>query len=184
MTLLSTGVYEDAQYQAEAPIGVQSQIPAGVHDIELSWDRHKAYMRIIINREKWWFKELLGKAVATYADSEKGRLHFCGMARIDGETLTLYRPPDAEPHPVVEGLVRSPSLYRTCYRRSDKKWRARDERMPWNAEGAMIAVNDVVGDFAVEWLEKDKAAHVMHRGWEIIDDRGVCHLYDPDLSYA
>jgi hypothetical protein len=184
MTLLSTGVYEDAQYQAEAPIGVQSQIPAGVHDIELSWDRHKGYMRIIINREKWWFKELLGKAVATYADSEKGRLHFYGMARIDGETLTLYRPPDAEPHPVVVGLVRSPSLYRTCYRRSDQKWRARDERMPWNAEGAMIVVNDVVGDFAVEWRVADKVAHIFHRGWEIIDDKGICHLYDPDLTYA
>ena len=184
MTLLSTEVYEDAQYQSEAPIGVQSQIPAGVHDIELSWDRHKGYMRIIINREKWWFKELLGKAVATYADSEKGRLHFYGMARIDGETLTLYRPPDAEPHPVVEGLVRSPSLYRTCYRRSDKKWRARDERMAWNHPDALHIVNDVVGDFAVEWMAIDKAAHVMHRGWEIIDDRGVCHLYDPDLSYA
>ena len=184
MTLLSTDVYEDVQYQKDAPIGSQKPIPAGVHGIELSWDRHRGYMRVIIDGQKWWFKELLGKAVATHADSSKGRLHLSGMARIDGETLTLYRPPDAEPHQIVEGLVRPSSLYRTCYRRSDQRWRARDERMPWNHPDALHIVRDVVGDFAVEWRVEDKVAHIFHRGSEIIDGRGVCHLYDPDLSYA
>jgi len=181
MTLLSTDVYEDVQFQKNAPIGHQSAIPTGIHDIELSWDRNKGYMRIIIDGQKWWFKELLGKAIVVCANSEKGRLHFYGMARIDAETLTLYRPPDAEPHPIVEGLVRPSSLYRTCYRRSDRKWRARDERMPWKQPDSLKIVNDVVGDFAVEWQLNDKVAHIMHRGWEIIDDKGICHLYDPDL---
>ena len=184
MTLLSVGIYEDAQYQNDAPIGPQPIVPDGIHDIELSWDRHEGYMRIIIEGQKWWFKELLGKAVATHADNANGRLHFYGAARIDGETLTMYRPPDVQAHPVVEGLERRVSLYRTCYRRSDKQWRARDERMPWNADGAMIIVDDVVGDFAAEWQVHDKIAHVFHRGFEIITEEGVCHLYDPELSYG
>ena len=45
--LASQTVYEDAQYQATAPIGPQAPIPAGVHDIELSWDRKRGYMRVI-----------------------------------------------------------------------------------------------------------------------------------------
>ena len=59
--LLSTDVYEDAQYQSDAPIGQQKPIPLGVHDIEFSWDRNQGYMRVIIGSEKYWFKELLGK---------------------------------------------------------------------------------------------------------------------------
>ena len=184
MVQVSPQVYEDAQYQNDVPIGSQSAIPSGVHDIELSWDRAKGYMRIIINNQKWWFKELIGKAVVTHADSAKGRLHFHGMARIDGETLTLYRPPNALPHLVAEGLERPTSLYRTCYRRSDRKWRARDERMSWNDPDALKIVSDVVGDFAVEWRINDRVAHIFHRGWEIIDDKGICHLYDPDLNYG
>ena len=184
MVLVSAGVYEDAQYQNDAPIGPQPAIPGGVHDIELSWDRAKGYMRVIIDDQKWWFKELIGKAVVLRADSAKGRLHFYGMARIDGETLTLYRPPGASPHILAEGLERPTSLYRTCYRRADRKWRARDERMPWDHPDALKIVSDVVGDFAVEWRINDKVAHIFHRGWEIIDDKGVCHLYDPDLHYG
>ena len=59
---VSQQVYEDAQYQSTTPIGPQAPIPAGVHDIELSWDRKKGYMRIVIGGERWWFKEYLGKA--------------------------------------------------------------------------------------------------------------------------
>ena len=56
--LASQQVYEDAQYQALAPIGPQEPIPAGVHDIELSWDRKRGYMRVIIGGKTWHFKEL------------------------------------------------------------------------------------------------------------------------------
>ena len=87
-------------------------------------------------------------------------------------------------HPIVEGLERPVSLYRTCYRRSDRKWRARDERKDWEAEGAMIAVNDVVGDFHVEWRLTDRVAHIFHQGWQVIDEAGVAHLYDPELNYG
>ena len=45
----SQQVYEDAQYQSSDPIGYQPPIPAGIHDIELSWDRKRGYMRIIID---------------------------------------------------------------------------------------------------------------------------------------
>lgn len=139
-------------------------------------------MRFIIESYKWHFKELLGKAVATGADSERGRLNFRGMARVDGETLTLYRPPDAAPHPICAGLVRPPSLYRTCYRRMDHVWRARDERMDWNDPLALMIVTDIVGDFAVEWRLEDRVAHIFHDGWEIKDKKGICHLYDLSIT--
>ena len=84
----SQQVYEDAQYQAAAPIGPQEPIPAGVHDIELSWDRRKGYMRVIIGGKTWHFKEYLGKAQVTGTDSKRGRIYLRAMARIDGETLT------------------------------------------------------------------------------------------------
>ena len=98
MTLLSTDTYEDAQYQSDAPIGPQEPIPTGVHSIELSWDRTKGYMRVIIGGKKWWFKEYLGKAVVLSTDNERGRLNLRAVARLDGETLVMYRPPDATPH--------------------------------------------------------------------------------------
>jgi hypothetical protein len=181
-TAVHTDVYEEAQYQNSAPIGPQIEVPAGDFPIELSWDRAEGYMRIIIESYKWWFKELLGKCVVTGADGERGRLNFYGGARIDGETLTLYRPDDAEPHPVVAGLVRPPSLYRTCYRRMDRKWRARDEKMDWNDPLALMIANDVVGDFAAEWKLEDRVAHIFHAGWEILDEAGVCHLYDTSIT--
>ena len=65
----SQQVYEDAQYQSSDPIGYQPPIPAGVHDIELSWDRKRGYMRVIIDGATWHFKEYLGKAEVT---REKG----------------------------------------------------------------------------------------------------------------
>jgi hypothetical protein len=179
--LIHTDVYEEAQYQNPAPIGRQVSIPRGVHDIELSWDRRAGYMRVIIESQTWWFKELLGQAVVESADNERGRLNFRGLARIDDETLTLYRP-DVEPHPIVEGIVRPPSLYRTCYRRKDKKWRARDEKLGWYDPLALMIASDVVGDFAVEWRLEDRVAHIFHNGWEVIDVNGVVHLYDKSLT--
>ena len=74
MTLLSTDTYEDAQYQSDAPIGKQEPIPTGVHSIELSWDRSRGYMRIMIGDQKWWFKEYLGKAVVVGTDNGRGRI--------------------------------------------------------------------------------------------------------------
>ena len=114
--LLSTDVYEDAQYQSDAPIGVQPQIPLGVHDIELSWDRKKGYMRVIIGGEKWWFKEYLGKCQLLGTDNAKGRLNLRAMARLDGETLTMYRAPDAIPHWLVEGTERKKKIGRASCR--------------------------------------------------------------------
>ena len=76
MTLLSTDTYEDAQYQNDAPIGPQEPIPAGVHSIELSWDRSRGYMRVIIGGKKWWFKEYLGKAVIVGTDNGRAASHY------------------------------------------------------------------------------------------------------------
>jgi hypothetical protein len=181
-TVVHADVYEEAQYQNPAPIGPQIEVPGGDHVGELSWDRGTGYMRYIIESHTWWFKELLGKSVVAGADSERGRLNFYGGARIDGETLTLYRPDDAEPHPIVDGLIRPPSLYRTCYRRMDRKWRARDERLDWNDPMALMIVEDIVGDFAVEWRLEDRVAHIFANGWQIIDKHGVCHLYDASIT--
>ena len=101
--LASQQTYEDAQHQSSDPIGPQEPIPAGVHDIELSWDRRKGYMRVIIGGKTWWFKEYLGKAQVTGCDSKRGRIYLRAMARIDGETLPTYRDPNALPHQEVEG---------------------------------------------------------------------------------
>jgi hypothetical protein len=186
VTLVHADVYEEAQYQNPASIGPQRPVPGGDHDIELSWDRAAGYMRIIIHDGHtpftWHFKELLGACVATGADSERGRLNFYGGARVDGETLTLYRPDDAEPHPIVEGLVRPPSLYRGCYRRMDKVWRSRDEKLDWNDPSALMIVTDMVGDFSVEWRLQDRVAHIFHNGWQIIDRHDVCHCYDLSIT--
>jgi hypothetical protein len=191
-TLVHSDVYEEVQYQNPEPIGPQLPIPYSVHDIELSWDRDEGYMRIIIEGQKWWFKELLGKAVLLGADNERGRLLFQGEADLSGETLTLYRAPDALPHPIVEGLTRRVSDYRTCYRRLDRKWRARDEKMPWNHPDALVIVEDVVGDFAAEWRFTDNVAHIFAAkcsqvicaaGCFMHPRGGAAHLYDSELVY-
>ena len=101
--LASQQVYEDTQHQALAPIGPQEPIPAGVHDIELSWDRKRGYMRVILNNQTWHFKEFLGKAQVTGTDNKRGRIYLRAMARIDGETLTVYRDPSAPYHSEVDG---------------------------------------------------------------------------------
>ena len=181
--LLSTDVYEDAQYQSDTPIGQQKPIPLGVHDIEFSWDRNQGYMRVIIGGEKWWFKELLGKCQLLGTDNEQGRLHLRAMARLDGETLTLYRAPDAIPHRLVEGTERKKTHNRLCYRRAGQEWRLRDERLPWNHPDALVFASSYVGDMNAEWDRLDKIAHIYHNGYTVLA-HGVAHLYDPDLHYG
>jgi hypothetical protein len=197
MTLLHTAVarelsrYEDAQFQAEAPIGTQRRIPAGIHNIELSWDRKKAYMRINISHpsfafgiRSWWFKEYLGKAQLLGTDDLNGRLYLRAMAQINGETLTMWRDPNASPHELAEGTRRNNTHNRLCYRRAGHEWRLRDERLPWNHPDALVFASSYVGDLAAEWNHKDPVAHIYHNGWTVIDEDNVAHLYDPDLVYV
>ena len=183
MVTSSVIAYADTQYQSEAPIDPQVPIPHGVHNIELSWDRDAGYMRIIIEGQKWWFKELLGKAVVTGTDNQKGRINLRAMARLGGETLTLYRPPKALPHPVVEGEQRDSTHNRLCYRRSSRDWRLRDERNPQAAD-ALVFAQGYAGDLSAEWDNRDRVAHIYHNGWSVIDEHGIAHLYDPGLYYG
>ena len=184
MVTLSTDIYEDAQYQNAVPIGVQKAIPSGVHEIELSWDRDKGYMRINIGAEKWWFKEYLGKAQLLGTDNAKGRIHLRAMARLDGETLVMYRAPDAAPHELMDGTKRDTTHNRLCYRRAGREWRLRDERLPWNHPDALVFASSYVGDMNAEWNKDDPIAHIYHNGWTVLDEHNVAHLYDPDLQYA
>jgi len=184
MTLISTDVYEDAQYQSDKPIGVQEPIPSGVHDIELSWDRHKGFMRIAIGKKKWWFKEYLGKAVVVGTNNKLGRLHLRASALMDNETLIMYRPSNAEPHSLVEGDRIRVTHNRLCYRRSSEDWRLRDERLQWEDPEALKFVKSYVGDLSAEWETRDRIAHIYHNGYTVIDNEGIAHLYDPDLSYG
>ena len=175
----SQQVYEDAQYQAAEPIGEQPPIPAGVHEnIELSWDRRKGYMRVIIDGKTWHFKEYLGKAQVTGTDSKRGRIYLRAMARIDGETLTTYRDPNALPHQEVEGEKRESTHNRLCYRRQSQEWRLRDERMDWNHPDALRFTQNYVGDLNAEWHMADSVAHIYHNGYSIIDENDVAHLYE------
>ena len=176
--LASQQVYEDAQYQALEPIGPQPPIPNGLHDIELSWDRKRGYMRIIIGGKKWWFKEYLGKAQVTGTDSQRGRIYLRAIARIDGETLTTYRDPLALPHPEVEGERRESTHNRLCYRRQSQEWRLRDERMPWEHPDALRFTTNYVGDLNAEWHMNDSIAHIYLNGYSIIDSNNVAHLYE------
>ena len=177
----SQQVYEDAQYQSSDPIGYQPPIPAGIHEnIELSWDRKRGYMRIIIDGKTWHFKEYLGKAEVTGTDNKRGRIYLRAMARIDGETLTTYRDPLAS-HPVVEGERRESTHNRLCYRRQSQEWRLRDERLPWNHPEALKFTQSYVGLLSAEWHMADSVAHIYHNGYVIIDKDDVAHLYDTEL---
>jgi hypothetical protein len=176
--LASQEVYEDVQYQSSAPIGPQEPIPAGIHDLELSWDRKKGYMRVIIGTKTWYFKEFLGKAQITGTDNKRGRIYLKAMARIDGETLSTYRDPAASPHLEVEGMRRESTHNRLCYRRESKEWRVRDERMSWNHPDALKFIKSYVGDLSGEWHIADSVAHIYHNGYVIIDSDNVCHLYE------
>lgn len=178
--LASQEVYEDAQIQSAKPIGPQAPIPPGVHDIELSWDRRKGYMRVIIEGQKYWFKEFLGKAQVLNCDSKRGRLNLRAIAQINGETLTMWRDPDAPPHKEVEGIRREKTHNRLCYRRATEEWRLRDERMG-NHPDALIFTKSYVGDLNAEWHANDSIAHIYHNGFAIIDENDVAHLYDTEL---
>ena len=178
----SQQVYEDAQIQSAKPIGNQPPIPAGVHDIELSWNRKRGYMRVIIDGATWHFKEYLGKAQLTGTDSKRGRIHLRAMARIDGETLTTYRDPSAHPHPEIEGERRESTHNRLCYRRQSQEWRLRDERLDWNDPNALVFTKSYVGDLNAEWHANDSIAHIYHNGYSIIDENDVAHLYDPLIA--
>ena len=174
-------VYEDAQYQSNTPIGTQPPIPPGVHDIELSWDRRKGYMRIVIGDGRWWFKEYLGKAQVLSCDNKRGRLNLRAMAQIQGETLIMYRDPDAPPHKEVEGLRRQTTHNRLCYRRATEEWRLRAERLAWNHPDALVFTKSYVGDLNAEWMAQDTVAHIYHNGYAIVDKDDIAHLYDPEL---
>ena len=180
--------YVDSQAQNDAPIGPQPEIPAGVHDIELSWDRHTGYMRIIIEGSTWYFKEFLGRSTVTSTDNTRGRIYLRSMARINGETLTLYRDPSATPHALVEDRYvqqrLEPTHNRLCYRRETKQWRIRDERKDWNNPDSLRFVEAYVGDLSAEWDRSDPWAHVYHNGFAVIDTDNICHLYDESLIYG
>ena len=181
--LANPDIYEDTQRQSTEPIGPQDPIPSGVHNIELSWDRHRGYMRIILDGMKWWFKEYLGKAQVLGCDNERGRLYLRAMARIDGETLTMYRDPNAPAHEEIwEGTYRNTTHNRLCYRRASREWRLRDERLDWNHPDALVLTKGYVGDLNAEWHANDSIAHIYHNGYVIIDENSVAHLYDPDLT--
>ena len=185
--------YTCNQVQSARPIPVQPPVPTGVHDMILSWDLEHGWMKLRIDGVVWFFKELLGKAVVLGTNTNVGRIHLRGMAAADGDTLTLYRDPKAEPHPVVEGLEIDKTYNRMCYFREQKVWRLRDEDKTarYHAEGKDVHSPDVIkyvksykGDGVLSWAFSDQFAHVYHEGRVIIDENNVAHLYDPDEVYS
>ncbi len=181
-------VHAEAQYQNPAPIKPQSPIPAGVHDIEISWDRNEGYMRAIIGGQKWWFKEFLSQQPIEVigTDNARGRINMRGMGVLTVDQLVLYRAPDSKPHPWVKGLSHAASYQRLCYRRANLDWRLRDERETKKGNlSAIKFVKGYVGDMQIEWEHNDKVAHVYHIGpWTLCDpgcflheDGGYAHLY-------
>ena len=179
--LASQEVYEDAQIQSAKPIGYQPPIPAGIHEIELSWDRKRGYMRVIIEGQKYWFKEYLGKAQVLGCDNKRGRLNLRAIAQINGETLTMWRDPNAPPHEEVAGVRREKTHNRLCYRRATEEWRLRDERLDWNHPEALVFTKSYKGDLNAEWHANDSSAHISHNGFAIIDENDVAQLYDTEL---
>ena len=185
--------YTCNQVQSARPIPVQPPVPTGVHDMILSWDLEHGWMKLRIDGVVWFFKELLGKAVVLGTNTNVGRIHLRGMAASDGDILTLYRDPKAEPHPVVEGLEIDKTYNRMCYFREQKVWRLRDEDKTarYHAEGKDVHSPDVIkyvksykGDGVLSWAFSDQFAHVYHEGRVIIDENNVAHLYDPDEVYS
>ena len=191
--MVATDQYEDQQYQNPAPIGPQNPIPNGVHDCELSWDRKKGWMRLIINGQRWWFKEYIGRCQVVSTNNEQGRINIRASARIDGETLRVWRDPDGKPHPHVEGVPRRKTQNRLCYRRSQKDFRVNDDGDEQNGFGAripdtndtpikerkLVYVRSYVGDLNSLWNKNDSVAHIYHLGEVTIDENDVAHLYDP-----
>ena len=175
--------YPESQVQSFEDIGPQEPISMELNTLELSWDRHKAFMRIIIkNKGTWHFKELMGKAQVLSTDNEKGRLYLKAIPILDWETLYLYRDPDSLPHEIVEeGETLAPTNNRLCYNRHDVCWRIRDERKPWMDDESRRLVKDYIGDISVEWNRADPVAHIFHKGYITIDNNDVAHLYDPEI---
>ena len=197
------------QVQSPQPIWPQDECPEGVHNLELSLDRHArhdgAYMRVIFRDLEedpsitvdhshhhrgyahpfaWWFKEVLGDAQVISTDNREGRINLRGMAILVGERLILYRDPDASPHPEVEGIRRETTHNRLCYRRAGFDWRLRDERATKknpSDPNNLVFVNGYVGDLHVEWPTNDVIGHIFHKGYVIIDKQNIAHFYDPRL---
>lgn len=176
--------------QSDEPIGPQPPIPGGVREMEVSLDTQSdpPKMRLVLpGGRTWYFKSLYGKAECIGSDNETGRLYFRGMAQLIGDSkMVLRRAPDAEIHPVIEGGYMLPNtLNRICYRRAGQDWRYRDELLTrekgWNHPDALRHGTNVVGDFAAEYREEDRAFHIMHRGWSMMEPDGTIHLYDPDI---
>ena len=203
----TTQAWADNQYQSDAPIGEQPDIPGGVFEMRLSWDRTASYFRLEIPEVtgEWHFKKLRGHVQVTGTEPS-GRMNLWGMARSDGETLTLYRDEDATPHPLVEGVELPKTHNRLCYNRQELNWRLRDQRLTDKIyqqhrdagkpeqRSMILAMQDkrtirlvksYVGDWACSKPYADSAAHVFHGpdGWVIVDAENVAHLYDPDLQY-
>jgi len=190
--MVTRDVEAEAQYQNPAPIGPQSPIPGGVHDMIVSWDRNEGYMSVRLADDRWWFKEVLGKVVVTETNNAVGRIHLRGKAQLDDEQLVLWRPSDAERHPWVKGLVYPASHQRLCYRRfppagEDPDWRVRDERETSKGNpNALVFVKGYVGDLVIEWPTQDPVAHIYHNGpWTKCDpgcfmhpNGGFAHLYE------
>ena len=184
--------YEDQQYQNPDDIPPQLPIPPGTHEIDLYWDRKKGWMRIDIGSQSWWFKEFLGRC-EVISTQKKGRINLRAEARIDGETLTMGRGPDAERHPVVAGTVRRKTHNRLCYRRMQTDFRVNDDGTNNNGFGdrapdtdatplkerKLVYVKSYVGNLNCSWAAADQIAHIYHDGVIIVDEFDVAHLYDP-----
>jgi hypothetical protein len=181
-------VESEAQFQNPAPIGPQSQLPTGVHDMIVSWDRTEGYMSVRTMGDRWWFKEFLGTALLTGTDSAVGRLHIRAKGQLNGEQLVLWRPSDAEPHTMVTGTRREVSYNRLCYFRAEQMWRLRDEKMDWNHLDALRVIKGYVGDWNIEWPVQDTIAHLFHKGFVVICDAkcfmhqggGYGHFYNEE----
>jgi len=142
---------------------------------------HYRRVNLALYSRTWHFKELRVKAQVTGTGNARVSIYVKAMARLEDETLMLYRAPDAVPHPKVEGVERLETYNRLCYRRSHRDWRVRDERRP-EAQDALAFVTGYVGDASVEWNHLDPVAHIYHKGSVIIAADGLAHLYDPSLG--
>ena len=163
--------YTCNQVQSARPIPEQPPVPAGVHDIILSWDLEQGWMKLRIGDALWFFKELLTRGSVTVlgTNTEEGRIHLRGMATSDGEVLTLYRDPKAELHPLVEGLEMDKTYNRMCYFREQKVWRLRDEEKTaeyakngWDLQSPDLLklVKSYKGDGVLSWAYSDQFAHI------------------------
>ena len=180
-------VDNDNQIQSNEEIGYQEPMPCGIEELELSWDRKKGFMRIIIKDQgTWYFKELMGKAQLLSADSERGRLYIRAIPFLDGDTLYLARAPESVAHERLEEDDIAESLQKTnnrlCYNRQETCWRIRDERKPWMDNSSRRLVADYVGDISIEWNRDDIVAHIFHKGEILLDNENVAHLYDAELN--